>query len=81
MNKYSPLGASLAFALVLPAASAPAAPVGTAFTYQGRLFDGTNPANGTYDLTFALFDAGASGNCVSSRQTNAATVISDGLSR
>src|SRR4051794_39767449 len=30
---------------------------GTAFTYQGRLSEKLNPANGTYDLTFALFDS------------------------
>ena len=29
--------------------AATAAPLGTAFTYQGRLNDGTNPANGSYD--------------------------------
>jgi hypothetical protein len=28
---------------------------GTAFTYQGRLNNGANPANGGYDLTFSLF--------------------------
>ena len=28
----------------------------TAFTYQGKLTDGGNPANGSYDLQFALFD-------------------------
>jgi hypothetical protein len=30
---------------------------GTAFTYQGRLFDAGNPANGKYDLRFNLWDA------------------------
>ncbi|MBI3850315.1 MAG: VCBS repeat-containing protein [Verrucomicrobia bacterium] len=30
---------------------------GTAFTYQGRLTDGTNVANGAYDFRFRLFDA------------------------
>ena len=30
---------------------------GTAFTYHGRLNDGGNPANGIYNLRFALFDA------------------------
>ncbi|MGE0887610.1 MAG: hypothetical protein AB7P14_29155 [Blastocatellales bacterium] len=29
----------------------------TQFTYQGRLTDGGNPANGTYDMQFKLFDA------------------------
>src|SRR5512138_3746072 len=28
----------------------------TAFTYQGRLTEAGNPANGTYDLQFKLFD-------------------------
>jgi hypothetical protein len=35
----------------------PAAPIGTAFTYQGYLKDGGEPANGTYDFRFLLFDA------------------------
>src|SRR5829696_2059893 len=33
-----------------------AAPMGTAFTYQGRLNDGGQPANNVYDLTFTLHD-------------------------
>lgn len=33
----------------------------TAFTYQGRLTDAGNPANGNYDLQFKLFDALAGG--------------------
>jgi hypothetical protein len=33
----------------------------TAFTYQGRLTDAGNPANGNYDLQFKLFDAAAGG--------------------
>lgn len=31
-------------------------PLGTAFTYQGRLKDGGSSANGTYDVRFALYD-------------------------
>ena len=30
--------------------------VGTAFTYQGRLTDGGNPADGEYDFEFKLYD-------------------------
>ena len=30
---------------------------GTAFTNQGRLADSGNPANGTYDLRFAIYNA------------------------
>ena len=29
----------------------------TAFTYQGKLTDAGNPANGNYDLQFQLFDS------------------------
>jgi len=38
------------------------APVGTAFTYQGHLESGGNPANGAYDFQFMLLDAPAGGN-------------------
>src|SRR4249919_2599993 len=29
---------------------------GSTFTYQGRLLDGGNPANGSYDFQFSLYD-------------------------
>ncbi len=32
-----------------------AVPMGTAWTYQGRLMDANGPADGPYDLQFALF--------------------------
>ncbi|HXF10981.1 MAG TPA: hypothetical protein VN625_09360, partial [Desulfuromonadaceae bacterium] len=51
---------------------------GTAFTYQGRLNDGPNPAGGIYDLRFALFDAATNGN-ISGLLTNTATPITNGL--
>jgi hypothetical protein len=56
-----------------------AAPVGTAFTYQGRLSSGTNAANGTYDLKFTLYDAVTSGTLVAGPLTNAATGVTNGL--
>src|SRR5258705_11702525 len=47
--------ATLALALVaLYAAEVSAAPLSPAFTYQGRLDDGGQPANGLYDLAFTL---------------------------
>ena len=52
---------------------------GTAFTYQGRLNDGGSPANGTYDLQFALFDAAISGNQVGGTVTNLAVGVTNGL--
>jgi len=36
----------------------------TAFTYQGFLKDDGQPANGTYDLKFTLYDAATEGNAI-----------------
>jgi hypothetical protein len=52
---------------------------GTAFTYQGRLNKGAGTANGSYDLTFSLFDAGTAGNQIGGTLTNTAVVVSNGL--
>ena len=52
---------------------------GTAFTYQGRLNDGANPANGSYDLTFALFDSANGGTQQGNILTNTAAAVSNGL--
>ncbi len=41
--------------LLLVAELAHASPIGSAFTYQGRLCDGGAPANGYYDFTFKLY--------------------------
>src|ERR1035438_270174 len=51
---------------------------GTAFTYNGRLNDGTNPVTGSYDLRFTLYTA-TTGGTVSGALTNAATGITNGL--
>lgn len=51
----------------------------TAFTYQGRLNDGSNPANGSYDLRFAVFDKSTNGNQQGPILTNGATSVSNGL--
>lgn len=52
---------------------------GTAFTYQGRLYDGANPANGRYDLRFNLYDALSAGSLVAGPLTNAPVTVSNGL--
>lgn len=52
---------------------------GTAFTYQGALSDGGSPANGSYDLRFALYDALSGGAQQGDTLTNAATTVSNGL--
>ena len=52
---------------------------GTAFTYQGRLNTGSNPANGSYNLTFTLFTTGSGGSAAAGPVTNSATAVSNGL--
>ncbi len=51
----------------------------TAFTYQGRLTDGSSPANGSYDLQFSVFDAPANGIQHGVTITNPAVAVSNGL--
>ena len=58
---------------------APAAPVGTAFTYQGRLNEGANPASGLYDFSFAAFDAATLGTQSGSTVNLAAVPVTNGL--
>jgi hypothetical protein len=48
---------------------APAAPLGTAFTFNGRLSDGGSPATGNYDFQFALYDADTGGSLVGTPTT------------
>jgi hypothetical protein len=56
-----------------------ASPLGTAFNYQGRLADGTNPAQGIYDFRFAIYDSDSGGSAVAGPLTNAAVAVSNGL--
>ena len=51
----------------------------TAFTYQGRLTDNSQPANGSYDFHFYLRDAGSNGNPVGTTNTIAPVAVSNGL--
>jgi hypothetical protein len=55
------------------------APVGPAFTYQGRLSDAGDPANGTYDLEFRLYDAVSGGVQVSSTVSREHVAVTDGV--
>src|SRR5437879_2887657 len=61
------MGASTAFAQT------------SSFTYQGRLTDGGTPANGNYDLQFALFDSLSGGAQVGSTQTLNTVAVSIGV--
>jgi hypothetical protein len=72
---FAALAALVAFGLQVSVALAQP----TTFTYQGRLSDGPFPANGYYDLTFALYDDLAAGNLIAGPLTNSATAVSNGL--
>lgn len=52
---------------------------GTAFTYQGKLSDAGQPANGTYDLQFRLFDTLVSGNQVGATLVREDVSVSNGI--
>jgi hypothetical protein len=53
---------------------------GTVFQYQGRLNDNGQPANGTYDFVFKLYDStNVPGNTVSSPVTSSGTQVANGL--
>ena len=52
---------------------------GTAFTYQGLLTDTNSPANGSYDLTFKLFNASDGGTQAGSTISDSAISVSNGL--
>ena len=71
---------SLAFLLIVSSQLSTCSAQGTAFTYQGRLSDGGNPAGGIYDLRFTIYDStNIPGNVVAGPLTNSATAVSNGL--
>ncbi len=56
-----------------------AAPVGTAFTYQGRLIKDGNPVNGTADFQFSLWDAATGGTQIGTIQTKTNVNVTNGV--
>src|SRR5260221_12380541 len=56
-----------------------AAPLGTAFTYQGRLMDGGNAAHGLYELRLGVFASSLGGNPMGNLVTNRNVAVSNGL--
>src|SRR5258708_12228427 len=52
---------------------------GTAFTYQGRLDEGGNPAQGTYDLRFAIYDTANAGFQQGSAITSTGIAVTNGF--
>ncbi len=67
----------LTAALIWPAAAQ--TPLGTAFTYQGRLKEAGVPAEGLYDLRFRLYDADLGGSPVGPLLCQDNVSLSDGL--
>jgi hypothetical protein len=55
-----------------------AEPLGTAFTYQGRLIDANKPADGLYDLQFRLYDASSNGNQLGAKVNKSDVDVIDG---
>lgn len=52
---------------------------GTGFNFQGRLNDGSNPANGQYDLQFRLYNAVTGGAQIGATVSRPATVLINGV--
>lgn len=67
------------FSSILLAAVAGGYAQGTAFTYQGRLLDGANPANGLYELQFTIYDADTEGRVIGQPLRTRETPVSNGL--
>ena len=55
-----------------------AEPVGTAFTYQGRLIDANQAAGGLYDFQFKLFDSESDGNQLGADDNKLEVKVFDG---
>jgi hypothetical protein len=66
-------------ALALASAAPGQTPLGTAFTYQGRLTDGGGPASGVYDLRFSLFGAASGAPQIGSTLTLDDVTVTDGV--
>ncbi len=72
-NMLTILVLALGLMVCLPKVSE-AAPVGTAWTYQGRLMDANQPADGEYDFRFKLYD---DANTVTGNQVGSTIDIND----
>ena len=59
--------------------SATAAALGTAFSYQGRLNEQGQPANGVYDFRFVLRDAPLNGTQLRGTETKSGIPVTDGV--
>lgn len=69
----------LCFALAFCAGHGRLAAQGTAFTYQGSLQVNNQTANGSYDLSFTLFNVASGGSPVTTTLTSNAVPVVNGL--
>ncbi len=67
------------FGLVKPISCLASEPLGTTFTYQGKLTDAGAPAQGIYDLRFTIYDSINGGSPIAVPKTNSAVAVSNGL--
>jgi len=63
----------------LPAPAVDPTDMGNAFTYQGRLMEGTAPADGTYDFQFMLYDDALAGRQIGSTVIEDNYLVTNGL--
>jgi hypothetical protein len=77
MNRSTLL--ALGCSALMAAAARAQTPLGTAFTYQGRLTSGGVAQTASFDFQFALFDAATAGNQLGSTISQAAVSVSGGL--
>jgi hypothetical protein len=70
---------AIVFTGLMLSAAAHALPVGTDFTYQGKLQKGASAYTGTADMVFRLYDLSAAGNQVGADVTLAGVTVSQGL--
>ena len=70
---------TLIWMAILVAIATAAAPLNTGFDYQGRLGDGAQSANGSFDFRFALFNVAAGGIQAVQPVTNANVIVTNGL--
>jgi len=77
MKDFSKRFIALLAVVFLFSATAPAQT--TAFNYQGKLTDGGNPANGSFQMQFKLFDAVAGGNQIGTTMTDVPVTADQGV--
>jgi hypothetical protein len=75
-TRFTRILLTLAFAVLMTGA---AFGQGSAFSFQGRLNDGANPANGRYDLQFRLYNALAGGTQIGAEVSRPNTILINGV--